>query len=101
MKKRVLAALLALVMLFGALPMSVFAVGEDIDAYSENLDVENEEGEGSTTPTGKPAALSETHYFTLDCNTPGCTAHSGSRLMTIFGNMYRRVDTGDESVYTG
>ena len=100
MKKRVLAALLALVMLFGALPMSVFAVGEDIDAYSENLDVENEEGEGSTTPTGKPAALSETHYFTLDCNTPGCTAHSGSRLMTIFGNMYRRVDTGDESVYT-
>lgn len=49
MKKRVLAALLALVMLFGALPMSVFAVGEDIDAYSENLDVENEDVGVSST----------------------------------------------------
>lgn len=49
MKKRVLAALLALVMLFGALPMSVFAVDEDIDAYSENLDVENEDVGGSST----------------------------------------------------
>ena len=102
MKKRVLAALLALVMLFGALPMSVFAVDEDIDAYSENLDVENEDvgGSSSTAPTGKPAALSETHYFTLNCNTPGCTAHSETPLSTIFGNMYRRVDTGDDSVYT-
>ena len=55
---------------------------------------------GSTAPTGKPAALSETHYFTLNCNTPGCTAHSETPLSTIFGNMYRRVDTGDDSVYT-
>ena len=31
MKKRVLAALLALVMLFGALPMSVFAENVDAD----------------------------------------------------------------------
>ena len=33
MKKRVLAALLALVMLFGALPMSVFA--EDLETVEE------------------------------------------------------------------
>ena len=103
MKKRVLAALLALVMLFGALPMSVFAVDEDLNTYADDIEAENEDvggSNGSTAPTGKPAALSATHYFTLNCNTPGCTAHSESRLMTIFGNMYHRVDTGDESVYT-
>ena len=36
MKKRVLAALLALVMLFGALPMSVFAVDEELDTYADD-----------------------------------------------------------------
>ena len=35
MKKRVLAALLALVMLFGALPMSVFA--EDLETVEEPI----------------------------------------------------------------
>ena len=51
---------------------------------------------GSTTPTGKPAALSKTHYFTINCTTPGCTAHDS----TIFGYMYRKVETGDPYTYT-
>lgn len=39
MKKRVLAALLALVMLFGALPMSVFAVDlETGDEFSDTYE---------------------------------------------------------------
>ena len=210
MKKRVLAALLALVMLFGALPMSVFAVDEDVVPYADELgtgeptDVPSLTGSdnpmltaycttnghshssgsfsiryndlygtapsaaeynsasgiweykvpvnkdaalerwkkdqpsssvehvladndplyvvwayesgtwtlktnlvqleikakdnssGSTTPTGKPAALGTTHYFTINCNTPGCTAHDS----TIFGYMYRKVETGDPYTYT-
>ena len=210
MKKRVLAALLALVMLFGALPMSVFAVDEDIVPYADELgtgeptDVPSLTGSdnpmltaycttnghshssgsfsirynnlygvapsaaeynsasgiweykvpvnkdaalerwkndqpsssvehiladndplyvvwayesgtwtlktklvqleikakdsssGSTTPTGKPAALSKTHYFTIDCTTPGCTAHDS----TIFGYMYHPVETNDPYTYT-
>ena len=209
MKKRVLAALLALVMLFGALPMSVFAVDEDVDTYADDLgtgeptdvpsltddnpmlttycttnghshssgsfsirynnlygtapsaaeynsasgiweykvpvnknaalerwkndqpssSVEHvladndplyvvwayesgtwtlktdlvqleikakDSSSGSTTPTGKPAALSTTHYFTINCNTPGCTAHDS----TIFNYMYREVETNDPYTYT-
>ena len=210
MKKRVLAALLALVMLFGALPMSVFAVDEDVVPYADELgtgeptDVPSLAGSdnpmltaycttnghshssgsfsirynnlygtapsaaeynsasgiweykvpvnkdaalerwkndqpsssvehiladndplyvvwayesgtwtlktklvqleikakdsssGSTTPTGKPAALSKTHYFTIDCTTPGCTAHDS----TIFGYMYHPVETNDPYTYT-
>lgn len=45
MKKRVLAALLALVMLFGALPMSVFA--EDLETGDEFSDTYEE----PTAPT--------------------------------------------------
>lgn len=49
MKKRVLAALLALVMLFGALPMSVFA--EDLETGDEFSDTyEPESNEEPTEP---------------------------------------------------
>lgn len=98
MKKRVLAAILALVMLFGALPMSVFAVDEDVNTYADDIEAENEDVEGSngsTTPTGKPAALSETHSFTIECQTDYCEHNYDECVLKITEDMYHRVSTED------
>ena len=82
MKKRVLAALLALVMLFGALPMSVFAVNEDVNTYADDIKAENEDVEGSNGSTTVdptkviPAVLEEDStnkpYVQFWCTTDGC-----------------------------
>ena len=84
MKKRVLAALLALVMLFGALPMSVFA--EDLETVEEPISTSEPEeytyhlyydfnyvGDGSTKWNIEYGPTADTSYtYTVDSQTLTC-----------------------------
>lgn len=86
MKKRILAALLALIMLFGALPMSVFA--ENVDAGSN--DTEDDKVVVRTAPAEGPNLGEFGFVWRFMCNDQSCDdyntmVHQTSGTLGVLG----------------
>ncbi len=99
MKKRVLAALLALVMLFGALPMSVFAEDADLNDTGDN------EAVVRTAPAEGPNLSEFGFVWRFVCNDKSCddyntTIHQTSGTLNVLGGEQKRANAdGTYTVY--
>ena len=93
MKKRVLAALLALVMLFGALPMSVFA--ENVD---DSLNTGDNEVVVRTAPVEGPNLSEFGFVWRFMCNDQSCDdydtmVHQTSGTLDVLGGEQKKQNT--------
>lgn len=101
MKKRVLAALLALVMLFGALPMSVFAENVDVGLN----DTGDNEAVVRTAPAEGPNLSDFGFVWRFVCNDKSCddyntTIHQTSGTLNVLGGEQKRANAdGTYTVY--
>ena len=101
MKKRILAALLALIMLFGALPMSVFA--ENVDAGSN--DTEDDKVVVRTAPAEGPNLGEFGFVWRFMCNDQSCDdyntmVHQTSGTLGVLGGEQKKQNTdGTYTVY--
>ena len=101
MKKRVLAALLAQVMLFGALPMSVFAENVDVGLN----DTGDNEAVVRTAPAEGPNLSDFGFVWRFVCNDKSCddyntTIHQTSGTLNVWGGEQKRANAdGTYTVY--